>query len=124
MFSVFNEARHRNMSIAIIGADCVGLDVNSLNRINRHCTVGASAAICPADDGGYVLLAGRALPYRVFRGVRWGTEKVLPQTLERFHRADIELFISNPSWDLDLPCDVIRFAQKLNSNPMFRSLKG
>ncbi|NIB43266.1 glycosyltransferase [Pseudomaricurvus alkylphenolicus] len=67
----------------VIGSDCPWLDLSVIERMQSVLERGAEAVVVPARDGGYVALGlSRPLP-GLFKGVSWGTEKVLLQTLER-----------------------------------------
>lgn len=67
----------------IIGTDCPGLDAGYLRDALTLLDQGEELVLGPAADGGYVLIGLRAPEAQLFRGVAWGTDAVLAQTLER-----------------------------------------
>jgi uncharacterized protein len=75
---------------------------------------GADAVLGPAADGGYFLIGLRRAQPQLFRGIAWGSAKVLDATRARLRQAGLrwqELAI-HP--DLDRPQDLRRaLAQRL-----------
>lgn len=70
----------------------------ALERLDDH-----DAAIGPATDGGYTLLAMRrdAFAAEAFRGVDWGSSAVLAQTLDALRRAGRSVWVLPPWPDID-----------------------
>lgn len=67
--------------VAIIGADTPSLPIEHVLRAfellrDRDIVIGPSA------DGGYYLLGARHVVPEIFRGIPWGTERVLEETLK------------------------------------------
>jgi rSAM/selenodomain-associated transferase 1 len=70
--------------VLIVGADIPGLTAahvaGGFRLLGRH-----DAVLGPAPDGGYWMIGlkrgGRAVPSRLFRGVRWSTEHALADTV-------------------------------------------
>ena len=64
-----------------IGADCPDLDPATVREafaaLDRH-----DVALGPASDGGYYLIGLRRPAPGLFRGVSWGTDSVLAETLQ------------------------------------------
>ena len=69
--------------VCIIGADIP--DVTTIQVAQAFRALGSHEAVVgPAEDGGYWLIGfkrTRALPPRLFAGVRWSTEHALSDTL-------------------------------------------
>jgi rSAM/selenodomain-associated transferase 2/rSAM/selenodomain-associated transferase 1 len=89
----------------IVGTDCPWLEPRhfeeAFTRLRDHDVV-----IGPALDGGYYLLGlGRPMP-EIFRGIPWGTERVLESTREAICRQGSSLSLLDPLADVDLPEDL------------------
>lgn len=72
----------------------------------------------PSQDGGYYLIGlGQDRP-QIFRGIDWGTERVLEQTLQRLQPGEFQRL---PVWyDVDVPADLKRLKAELESWPAGR----
>lgn len=69
----------------------------------------SDAVIGPADDGGYYLI-GIAKPYPfLFQNMRWSTEHVMPDTLDRLQQHKIGFEILETLHDCDRPEDLDRW---------------
>lgn len=70
----------------------------ALDRLDDHDVV-----LGPATDGGYTLIAMRrdAFAPQAFRGMDWGTPRVLVQTLDALHRAGRSVWLLPPWPDID-----------------------
>lgn len=62
----------------------------------------------PAEDGGYYLLGVRKFLPRMFRGIDWGTSRVLRQTLERLKASGASVALLQRDFDLDRAEDIYR----------------
>jgi rSAM/selenodomain-associated transferase 1 len=92
----------------LIGADCPDLAADHLQQAAAALAAGR-AAIGPAEDGGYWLLAlPRPCP-QAFAGIDWGSERVFAQTLPRLG----EPLILETLADLDRPQDLLRWPRLL-----------
>jgi rSAM/selenodomain-associated transferase 1 len=107
MHAAFRDAFAAGSSLIVIGSDCPALTPADLHAA-RDALREASAAIAPAEDGGYVLIAlAREVP-RLFEGVDWGTGAVLRQTRARFAEAKVRCVELAERWDVDRPEDYQR----------------
>ena len=70
----------------------------------------------PAEDGGYVLIGMKALNPAVFKGVEWGTDRVLEQTITNIDALNLSYVLLEPLWDVDRPEDLDRLQ---NLDPPF-----
>lgn len=61
----------------------------------------------PTEDGGYCLVGMNEPLAGVFRGIPWGSERVLEMTLERAAGSRVELL--EPLWDVDTALDYARW---------------
>lgn len=91
---------------AILGADAPALPASSVREAFAAIADGADAAIVPAADGGYVLVATAAPPERLFREVPWGTSAVLDATRARAEEAGIRVVVLASSFDVDVESDL------------------
>jgi len=103
------------------GADAVlllGTDSPDMPASHLHAALDllaeADAALCPAGDGGYCLLAvtAAAVP-AVFEGIDWGTGRVAAQTRARAAGAGLRLAETPPWYDVDRPADLVRLIEGL-----------
>ena len=77
----------------------------------------ADAAVIPARDGGYVLLAARRPVPALLSGVPWGTGRVLAFTRRKAHEAGLVLAETAPWGDVDEPADLPRLAREVRADP-------
>lgn len=70
-------------AVAVLGADSPTLPVEVLHRAFAALVDVADVALGPAVDGGYYVLAARAVHPTLFRNMRWSTESVAAETLDR-----------------------------------------
>lgn len=95
----------REENIICIGTDCPELTVTHL----QHAAAALQhqqAAIAPALDGGYVLLALREFDSRLFTNIVWSTSTVCAQTLERIHTLGWRIVSLPTLRDIDEPDDL------------------
>jgi rSAM/selenodomain-associated transferase 1 len=93
----------------VIGGDCVSLSTADLDLACAALARGKDAVLGPAEDGGYVLLGVRRVAWRLFRGVRWGSRRVLGQTRCRLRQQRYDWVELPIRWDVDRPADVRRW---------------
>lgn len=93
---------------------------------------GERAVLGPSIDGGYYLLALKAVHPRLFEGIAWSTEAVTAQTLERASEIGLPVHILPKWYDVD-DCDGLKlliaellqacaFSRTLRSSPALHSL--
>jgi rSAM/selenodomain-associated transferase 1 len=96
----------------LIGTDTPSLPASTLLRaasLLRHNQV----VLGPSLDGGYYLVGIHGTVPDMFRGVRWGSSRVLQQTTARLTRLGIRPALA-PSWyDVDRWDDLIMLAEHL-----------
>jgi rSAM/selenodomain-associated transferase 1 len=92
--------------------------------MNRSRIRGAFAALASADvvlgpsrDGGYFLLGARRIVPQIFRGIAWGTPRVLPLTLRALRKVRIRYRLLREDFDLDTPRDLARAEKMLRRDP-------
>lgn len=82
-------------AVALIGSDVPHITPATIARAFAHVARDPDALVLgPATDGGYYLIAARRVP-DVFRGMEWGSERVLAQTVraamaDQFHVHHLE----------------------------------
>lgn len=93
---------HGAERVSLTGTDApdrpAAMLAEALDRLDDHDVV-----IGPATDGGYTLIAMRRDRFapEAFRGVDWGTPKVLAQTMDALHRAGRSVWVLPPWPDID-----------------------
>jgi len=72
---------------------------------------GDDAVVCPAEDGGYVLIGLKQAAPEPFAGVDWGSDRVMAQTRERLRKQGWRWSEPVTLWDIDRPADFERLAE-------------
>jgi hypothetical protein len=105
--------------VVIVGTDCPGLSEGQVQK-----AFGAleenDLVLGPANDGGYYLIGLRRPTEKLFRGIPWGTEKVLAQTLKVAQTLALKTFLLDPLGDVDRPED-LRLWGKFSPTPSLPS---
>jgi rSAM/selenodomain-associated transferase 1 len=111
MSAAFDDAFSRARRLVLIGSDCPALEPADLAAAAAALAEHA-AAIAPAEDGGYVMVAmSRPVP-AIFDGIAWGTAAVMRQTRERLAAAGVAWKELGTSWDVDRPEDYARLQRE------------
>lgn len=106
MTNAFQDSfRQGSTATVIIGSDCPGLTPDILAAA-FNCLSRAPVVFGPANDGGYYLIGLNQMVPELFRGIAWGSDTVLAQSLRALKQAGLE-----PAWlesldDLDRPEDL------------------
>ena len=101
-------------STVVVGTDCPFLEPDDLVLAAASLRSGeANVVVVPAFDGGYVLIAVDRPRPELFRGVDWGTDRVLAQTRERARGARLRLLELEARRDVDRPEDLESLAGTL-----------
>jgi rSAM/selenodomain-associated transferase 1 len=104
---------HRTQKIVAIGVDDP--------RLSRALIADAFAlleccdwVVGPAEDGGYYLIGCRGAVFTpaIFRDIPWGTDAVLPLTLDRIAVAQNTVATLPARYDIDVIDDLRRFARE------------
>ena len=96
-------------SVLLIGTDCPALSPIHLRQALLWLESGKDAVIGPAEDGGYVLLGLKRTHPQLFRGIEWGSDRVLSDTRERLSTLGWRWEELETLWDLDRPEDLKRY---------------
>lgn len=91
----------------VIGTDCPAMTAQHL-REAAQALQDQDAVVCPAADGGYVLIGMHAASAAVFSSVDWGTEHVMAQTRQKLRDAGYQWAEPLHLWDVDRPDDLQR----------------
>jgi rSAM/selenodomain-associated transferase 1 len=106
MAHAFERAFDSGRSLVLIGSDCPALQPADL-RAAAAALADHDAALAPAEDGGYVLVAlARAVP--IFERVAWGGPRVMAQTPAHLEAAGVRWKALPTLWDVDRPEDYAR----------------
>lgn len=111
MAHALSTALQQSAFAIIIGTDCPELTAADISHCIRHLSDGCEAVIGPAADGGYYLLGLSRFEPSLFRGVSWGSDKVLDETLQRLDAAGMRWRQLGIKHDLDRPDDLRRFPE-------------
>jgi rSAM/selenodomain-associated transferase 1 len=112
MAHAFEETLKRAPMALLMGTDCPSLDREDLKEAKTVLQQGAHAVLCPAEDGGYVLIGLRQYRPELFEGIAWGTGSVLDETRERLRRINWNWHELPRRWDVDRPEDVERLRRE------------
>lgn len=108
MAAAIETITQRGHAAVIVGSDCPLLDAAYV----RSALVSLSSCdvvIGPAEDGGYVLVAMRRPVPNLFVDVRWGTGRVMADTMARARAERVSVRCLNALWDVDEPADWRRY---------------
>lgn len=119
MTHAFAECLQRHSRAICIGIDCPALTAKHLHAANAALRERFDAAIVPAEDGGYALIALAHPAAGIFVGIDWGGAQVMAQTRERMRANDLHWKELETLWDIDRPEDYARLLQSglLNEIP-------
>lgn len=98
----------RSGPVILIGTDCPALSVGDLREAAQALRSGHDAVVTPAADGGYVLLGLRKPLLEIFRGIAWGTDRVMAATRQRLTALGASWLEPPERWDVDCPEDLDR----------------
>ena len=92
----------------LIGTDCPLMSAAYVAQAEAALDT-ADVVVGPAEDGGYVLIGLKRAEPALFRGIDWGTDQVLEQTLGAASQAHCSIAMLATLWDVDRPEDWQRF---------------
>ena len=89
-------------AVCLIDSDSPTLPSSALRTaVSALAEPGKQVVVGPSDDGGYYLIGMKRGEPQVFERIRWSTEHVYAETVERVHGAKMEL-VELPKWyDVD-----------------------
>lgn len=92
----------------VIGTDCPALTPAHLRNAADVLRHGTDVVVCPANDGGYVLIGAREAKAALFCGMTWSTSDVMDETRRRLREAGLSWQEPATLWDVDRPEDIDR----------------
>jgi len=99
-------------NVIVVGTDAPALDGARLEEaiiaLSSHDVV-----MVPAEDGGYVLIGLSAHHPELFKGIEWGSDKVMTQTEAKIVSQNLRLCRLPTSWDIDREEDYKRYLETL-----------
>ena len=105
----------------LIGTDCPALSPTHLQHAAVALAQGADVVFIPVEDGGYMLVGLRdpaaAVRLRLFDGIDWSTDRVMPQTRAQLRAAGARWHELPLLWDVDEPADWLRWQQVQQRDP-------
>jgi hypothetical protein len=107
-------------AVAALGSDHPTLPVELVHKAFERIENGADVVLGPAEDGGYYLIALRAgtvMP-RLFAGIAWSTDQVLPATLARCAELGLAVELLPLAADIDTPDDLRRLASRMATDDL------
>ena len=84
----------------IVGSDCLDLGTDRLQQA-AQALADHELVLIPAFDGGFVLIGCREANPLLFKSVRWGSNRVLEQTLANARRLDYRVSLLQTVRDID-----------------------
>ena len=98
--------------VVLIGCDAPTLPADFIRQafddLDR-----APLAVGPSLDGGYYLIGARPPLVDLFSGVRWGSDQVLIQTLQKVNAGKLDCALLPYWYDIDRPADLISLKEML-----------
>ena len=98
--------------LLVIGTDAPLLQPRHL-RAALSALADADLCLGPSADGGYYLLACRAVQPQLFEDVPWGTNRVLEATLRLAAQSGLRSSLIETLYDIDTPDDLARLRDDL-----------
>ena len=114
-------------TVVIIGSDIPDITTDIIQKAFEALKQ-SDLVLGPADDGGYYLIGMHSKIFRhwnlqIFKDIRWGTDRVLPQTLNIVHKQGLQYKLLNTLRDVDRPEDLGVWYQAANLEPPSSALK-
>ncbi len=100
-------------AVGVLGSDNPTLPPAALTEAYAALAAGSDVSIGPSEDGGYYLLAARALYPDLFRNMVWSTSEVVADTLQRCAAADLRVHRVAEWYDVDEAADLARLRADL-----------
>ena len=109
MHAAFAQA---NAPTLVIGSDCAALTPAHLRDAAEVLRGGSDVVVCPAEDGGYVLIGLMRPVPELFSGMTWSTDTVMVETRNRLRHLGLSWREPIQLWDVDRPTDVRRMRRE------------
>lgn len=95
----------------VVGTDCPFLNYDYLEQACQALRSNNQCVICPAYDGGYVMIGLNKMPAGFLTGIEWGSGKVLKQTQEKIEAMGLIHTELTMVHDIDRPTDLKHLAE-------------
>jgi rSAM/selenodomain-associated transferase 1 len=105
MFSALADGLARHRRVILVGSDCPAIDGPLLHQAAQWLEQD-DLVVGPALDGGYYLVGARRAWRDVFRGIDWGSGRVLAQTEQRLAQGGYRWRRLPTLQDVDRPADL------------------
>ena len=92
----------------VIGTDCPALTADHLRAAAEALRDGSDVVVCPAEDGGYVLIGTRKAEPALFSAMPWSTAEVMAETRRRLNALGLVWQEPATLLDVDGPADLDR----------------
>jgi len=115
LYTALADAAAEAPAVAALGSDHPTLPLAVVHRAFELVEGGADVVLGPAEDGGYYLIALRAVAVarRLFEDIAWSTDRVLALTLERCRELGLRVELLPAGVDVDTPADLRRLAASM-----------
>ena len=119
LFQALAEATRVYEMAAAVGSDHPELPLERIDEAFDQLSSGVDVVLGPAGDGGYYLVAVRrgALVPELFEDIKWSTDRVLTETLQRCRQLGLEPALLELGHDVDTPADLPRLGSYLALHP-------
>jgi uncharacterized protein len=101
--------------MVIIGSDSPTLPPERIRQAFRRIKC-SNVVLGPADDGGYYLIGLKSPCPEIFKGIQWGTGRVLAQTLRQAKSLKKEVCRLLPWHDVDTPGSLLELERELSKS--------
>jgi rSAM/selenodomain-associated transferase 1 len=101
----------------LVGTDSPFLTRDRIANARDALTSAGGVVLGPAEDGGFYLIGATKVPAALLRGIRWGTDSVLADTLVAAKLSGIETRLIASTFDIDTIDDLSRLERDLGSMP-------
>jgi len=95
--------------VLLVGCDSPSILPTDLSEAIECLMLRDDVVIAPAEDGGYVMIGCNGDYPTLFTDMKWSTDRVLSDTLERAAHAQINVSSIQMQWDIDTFEDWQRF---------------
>ena len=97
--------------VLLIGSDCLGIQLDLIEKAFESLQHRRSVVFTPANDGGYVLVGMRQACPTLFTQIQWGGSSVLAQSVKRAKQAGRKIALMPPLIDVDDYADIQQLRQ-------------
>ena len=101
MYNAINHELKFSDKVIIIGSDCVNINAELIEYAFSLIETKQDLLLCPANDGGYVLLGLSKINPRLFHDVNWGTPSALKETKNNAEKLGYQIKTLSSMIDVD-----------------------